>query len=391
MAAPRRLTLVTLAADLGVSRATVSNAYNRPDQLSAALRDRILARAIELGFAGPDPMARGLRRGRVGAIGVLVDQGLSYAFSDPATVLFLDGLAVEVQQDGYGLLLHAGPGGPADPTIVRHAVVDAWVVQSLPDGHPAVAAAAAGQRPMVVLDQPALPGVPRVSIDDEGAATAAVGHLTDLGHRRIALLTMPLRDDEHQGRADARRQQEAAYLVMRSRIAGAAAAAAAAGIDWSSVPVMECASNDPDAGARGAQELLAAADRPTGIFAFSDQLALGALRAAAADRVRVPQQLSVVGFDDSPPARSATPPLTTVGQPLRDRGRAVGALVRALLRGEPVGEPPPYPVHLRVRGSTGRVPAARPHGAVPTSGGTLAGQRDPRGPGCRGRPPLAAN
>lgn len=356
MTAQRRVTLVTLAADLGVSRATVSNAYNRPDQLSAALRERILARANELNFAGPDPMARGLRRGRVGAVGVLVDQGLSYAFSDPATVLFLDGLAVEVQQDGYGLLLHAGPGGPADPTFVRNAVVDAWVVQSLPDDHPAVTAAQAGRRPMVVLDQPALAGVPRVRIDDEAAAAQAVRHLLDLGHRRLGVLSMPLRSDGHQGWADLRRQQEATYLVMRRRLGGAAAEVAEIGATWAEVPVVECASNDPDAGALGAAELLRLPSRPSAIFAFSDQLALGVLRAAADAGIEVPGQLSVVGFDDSPPARAATPPLTTIVQPLRDRGRAVGTLVRALLRGETAAEPAPYPFHLEVRASTGPPP-----------------------------------
>src|SRR5919206_1174088 len=119
-----RLTLLTLAQDLGVSRAGVSNAHNRPDQLSPALRERILARAAELGFPGPDPMARGLRRGRVGAVGVLVDEGLSYAFSDPTAVLFLDGLARELEADGLGLLLHAAREGDDDLARVRDSAVD---------------------------------------------------------------------------------------------------------------------------------------------------------------------------------------------------------------------------------------------------------------------------
>src|SRR5215210_1724196 len=118
-----RVTLQTLADDLGVSRVTISNAFNKPDQLSAELRGRILARAEELGFAGPDPMARGLRRGRVSAVGVLVDEGLSYAFSDPTTVLFLDGLARELQLDGLGLLLHAAGAHDDDLRPIRDAAV----------------------------------------------------------------------------------------------------------------------------------------------------------------------------------------------------------------------------------------------------------------------------
>src|ERR671935_2203343 len=86
-------TLATIAEALGVSRATVSNAYNRPDQLSPALRERILATAQRLGYAGPDPAARGLRLRRTGTVGVLLGEELSYAFTDPAAALFLEGVA----------------------------------------------------------------------------------------------------------------------------------------------------------------------------------------------------------------------------------------------------------------------------------------------------------
>jgi DNA-binding LacI/PurR family transcriptional regulator len=355
-----RLTLLTLARDLGVSRATVSNAYNRPDQLSPALRARILARAAELGFVGPDPMARGLRRGRVGAVGVLVDEGLSHAFSDPTTVLLLDGLARELQVDGLGLLLHAGRAEGDALRPIRDAAVDAWVVLSLPDGHPAVSAVQARGRPVVVLDQPSLPALPMVGIDDAAGAEAAVRHLLGLGHRRLAVLAMPLQAGGREGRADRARQSETAYAVMRRRLAGAATAAAEAGLSWDRIPVIESAANDPDAGARAIADLLSAPDAPTAVFACSDQLALGVLWAARSVGLRVPDQLSVVGFDDSPPARIAEPPLTTVAQPLRERGQAVGTMVRALLAGEDVTGPARQPVQLVVRGSTGPVPPDRP-------------------------------
>jgi DNA-binding LacI/PurR family transcriptional regulator len=362
----RRLTLVTLARDLGVSAATVSNAYNRPDQLSPALRARILARAAELGFAGPDPMARGLRRGRVGAVGVLVDEGLSYAFSDPTAVLLLDGLARELEADGLGLLLHAAHAGE-DVARIRDAAVDAWVVQSLPEGSPAVDAAASRNRPLVVLDQPAVPGAPLVGIDDVAGASAAVAHLTGLGHRRIAVVTMPLLPDGRSGPADGARQEAVGYPVMRRRLAGAAAAAAAAGLAWARVPVLECTANAPMYAEDVLAPLLAGAETPTAVVALSDQLALGALRAASAAGLAVPGDLSVVGFDDSPAASAADPPLTTVAQPLRERGSEVGALVRALLRGEDVASPAPRPVHLVVRSST--APPGRPAGPVGRTGG----------------------
>src|SRR4051795_1381629 len=90
---PGKVTLVTVAKAVGVSPATVSNAYNRPRKLSPALRERILATARDLGYSGPDPAARSLRRGRAGSVGLLFGEALTYVFQDPGAVEFLRGLA----------------------------------------------------------------------------------------------------------------------------------------------------------------------------------------------------------------------------------------------------------------------------------------------------------
>ena len=87
----RKVTLQTIAEQLGVSRTTVSNAYNRPDQLAPELRERVLATAAELGYSGPDPAARRLRSGGREAIGLLFTESLGYAFNDPGAVRFLQG------------------------------------------------------------------------------------------------------------------------------------------------------------------------------------------------------------------------------------------------------------------------------------------------------------
>lgn len=349
-----RVTLQTLADEFGVSRATISNAFGRPDQLSPELRDRILARARELGFSGPDPLGRSLRRGRSGAVGVLIDQGLSYAFSDPALLVTLDRLSRELQAGGFGLLLHAGLGAPSQAQLVRSAVVDAWVVASLPTTSAATRAAAAQRRPVVVLSQPELPGVPVIGIDDEAGAALATRHLLELGHRRLGILTMALQADGYQGIAPAARQRRATYPVMARRLVGVRREVDGANLSWEAVPVVECAMNDVDTGALGTWELLDRASPPTAIVAFSDQLAIGALRAAHELGVTVPDDLSVVGFDDAPPAATAQPPLTTVAQPLGEIGKTTGRLVRAMVQGETVASPPSFPVELIVRKSTGR-------------------------------------
>src|SRR5215213_10904182 len=255
-----RVTLQTLAEDLRVSRVTISNAFNKPDQLSGELRERILSRAEELGFAGPDPLARGLRRGRVGAVGVLVDQGLSYAFADPAAVVQFDGLAAELSAGGCGMLLHSAEREHVD--LVRAAAVDAWIVASLPSDAPHLSAVQASRRPLVVLDQPELDGALRVGIDDAAGTALATRHVLELGHRRIAVVSTALRPDGYQGLADDRRHRWATYLVSARRLDGVRSEVEAAGLGWDQVPVVECARNDLDAGALGTWELLDRTDPP---------------------------------------------------------------------------------------------------------------------------------
>src|ERR671912_1118912 len=129
----RRTTLKEVAAEVGVSPATVSNAYNRPDQLSPELRERVLETARRLGYPGPDPVARSLRTRQAGAIGLIFTETLSYAFRDPAAVAFLEGLGLACESAGSGLLLvPAAPGDGTDARIVHRAAVDGFVVYSMP-------------------------------------------------------------------------------------------------------------------------------------------------------------------------------------------------------------------------------------------------------------------
>src|SRR5258708_38337841 len=105
--ARRRAPLASWAAELKVSRTTSSTAYNRPDQLSADLRERVLATAKRLGYAGPDPVARSLRTRRAGAVGLLLPEPLQFSFSDPAALDFVAGLAESCDEAGHGPLLVA--------------------------------------------------------------------------------------------------------------------------------------------------------------------------------------------------------------------------------------------------------------------------------------------
>ena len=351
----RRATLKEVAAEVGVSPATVSNAYNRPNQLSPELRERVLETARRLGYSGPDPMARGLRRRRAGAVGVLYENRLSYAFADPAEVLFLRGVSVATEEAGLGLLLLSGaPREERDPEAVGGAVVDGFVVYSMADDDPLVSAALDRRLPTVIVDEPRIEGLPFVGIDDEAAARVAAEHLTNLGHERFSVLSFLLTSGASSGIADLSRQRSTTYSLERSRLRGYATAIEAAGLSWSDVLVYECAENLPEEGHAAAQVLLLSEPRPTAILTLSDQLAFGAIQAAKELGLSVPEDLSIVGFDDVPEAARATPPLTTVYQPHMEKGLRAGQILISQLREEELPSPEFLPTRLVVRGSTAR-------------------------------------
>lgn len=324
----RPATLASLAAELGVSRTTVSNAYNRPDQLSPELRERVLEAARRVGYPGPDPVARSLRTRQAGAVGLLLTEALSYAFRDPAAIGFLEGLAMACEEAGQGLLLvPASPEADAQETAaaVHRAGVDGFVVYSVPDDDPNLAAVLQRPLPTVVCDQPHVSGVDHVGIDDRKAMAGLGAHLISLGHRRIGVVCMRLGRDRHDGFVDARRQRTASFHVQRSRLAGLSDAFGAVLLDWDAVPVVERFDHTMSSGASAAAELLDRDPDLTAIVCTSDILALGALTEVRRRSLRVPDDVTVTGFDGVPEAERAG--LTTVSQPVLEKGRAAGRLL----------------------------------------------------------------
>ena len=318
-----RVTLQTIADALGVSRTTVSNAYNRPDQLAPDLRERILARARELDYAGPDPAARRLRSGRREAFGLLFTDDLGYAFTDPAAVLLLQGVARVVEDAGTALLIVPTGERHAPRELIRNAVVDGFCAYSFWDDHPALAAVLERRLNLVVVDEPYLPEHHFVGIDDRGGARDLARHVVGLGHRRVGILADRLAGDGFVGFADERRLAAATYRVTRERIAGYLEGGVA--LDAATVAVQS--GNSRDHGRAGAHALMDRAPDLTAVLATTDQLALGALDALRARGLDVPERVSLTGFDDVPEAAAADPPLTTVRQPLLRKGEEAGRLL----------------------------------------------------------------
>ena len=188
--AERRVRLRDVAERAGVSVGSASQAFGRPELVSDDVRERVLAAADELGYPGPDPAARSLRTGRAGAIGLIFSERLAYQFTDPASPPFLRGVSLAIQKAPTGLLLIPDSRQRDEATrLVREAVVDGFIVYSVPQNDPRVEAALARRLPVVTVDQPRGAETPFVGIDDRAAARSAAEHLRGLGHERVAVLS----------------------------------------------------------------------------------------------------------------------------------------------------------------------------------------------------------
>jgi DNA-binding LacI/PurR family transcriptional regulator len=343
----RKVTLRDVAAQAGVSIGTASNAFNRPELLSDAMRERVVREAQRLGYAGPDPAARRLRTGRTGALGLIFTDRLPFAFDDQAAVVFLRGVAGALEESGAGLLLiPTSPTREEGARVVRGAAVDGFVVYSTPTGDPRLIAALERGLPTVTVDQPLDVPTTWIGIDDRGAAAAAARHLAELGHERVAVVGFPefaIDDDS------------LPYDVTHARLAGYRDGLGAA---WDERLFVRALGNRPETGAQALGELMDGDAPPTAILAMSDALAAGVLLAAAERGIDVPGRLSVVGFDDAPLAALTDPPLTTIAQPTEEKGRLAARALLAALEAMPAPEPERtvLPAELVVRASTGPGP-----------------------------------
>ncbi len=309
----------------------MSNAYNRPDQLSPELRERVLNAAKELGYSGPDPVARSLRTRRADTIGLLLDQPLSYSFRDPAAVDFVAGLANACDAAGRALLIVPAapehePGAAAD--VVNKASVDGFVAYSVAEDDPYLDAAMERHLPLVVCDQPAgIEGTVRIGIDDHAAMLGLAGIVLGLGHRRIGVLAMRLGENRRDGITTLDAALASRYSVQRDRIQAIADAAAQQPHEVA-LTIIETASHTREAGARAARAAFEQDPGITALLCTTDVLALGAMTWAAEHGIGIPDDLSVTGFDGTADAMQAD--LTTVVQPSEEKGQRAGEILMAL-------------------------------------------------------------
>jgi DNA-binding LacI/PurR family transcriptional regulator len=341
MASPtgsRRVTLAQVAELAGVSVMTASYTYNRPDRVSDQARAKVLAAAAQLGYSGPDPSARSLRRGSTRMLGVVMGEHLRYAFEDPQAASFLAGIADVCADQGYGMTILPITGAADDVARITDAAVDGFIIWTTSDDDPILGAVQAMKRPAVVHGGPAVSGIGLVSIDNRAAARE-VGTVAFAGAEHPAVVSFPLSRDRVSTITTGADITDVLFPVTRERLQGYREAAESTGVAWQEVTVAVCARNDTAEAERITAALLASAEPPDAIAVMSDQLAAGVIQAIRAAGRTIPGDVAVTGWDDAPAAAQLG--LTTVAQSLRDQGTACA---HAALGHQPTAHPPPWSI-----------------------------------------------
>ncbi|MCA0974655.1 LacI family DNA-binding transcriptional regulator [Halomonas denitrificans] len=333
----RPITLKDLAQRLKVSTATVSNAFNRPDQLSRALREHILAEARRLGYPGPDARARSLRTGQSRIVAVVLAETLTYSLNDAVSSELLSGVTEVLDAHGHTLLLLSGrqAGSPRQADALCHpgsaSMADGFIVYGLMPGDRLINELPA-QRPLVGVDFH-IDARPTVHVDNEQACYAIARHALTHAPQRAAIVSLRLTVEPHNGRVS----QEQDYLsadhtITRARLDGFQRALSEQGIAPDDVPVWNIDENVHAVCAPVIAEILdlPAEQRPDLLLCMSDRIALTALTLAEQRGIRVPQDLRLTGFDGIEEGQYRAPRLTTVRQNSIEKGRVAARMVLGL-------------------------------------------------------------
>lgn len=327
-------TIYDIAKHVGVSAGTVSRALSRPEKVLPATRKRIEQAAAALGYV-PNTVARTLKTQRSSKILVTVPD-----IANPFFAQILQGAEEAAQAADYAVLLgdtqHQPDREERYAQMLPRNEADGLIVlgHRLPPTAQEIVRQLGANAPVVNGSEfdPAL-GIPSVHIDNAAAARTAMEHLYGLGHERIAVIGGPPDNPLHQQRL------EGARIAARAR--GRLRQLTIVPGDFS-----------VESGYAAAKRLLGQAAAPTAAFCFSDQMALGMLAACRDLGIRVPEDFSIVGFDDLASSRYLNPPLTTISQPMREIGMRAVKLLLAIIEGVDVPHQQTLDFSLMLRGST---------------------------------------
>lgn len=325
----KRPTIKDIAEKSGYSKTAVSFAFNDPSRISVKARQQILEVADRLGYI-PDPMARNFSLHKHMSVGFLLPQDVAYSLGNPYISGVVEGIGIICQKHGYTLTLIP----PLEGSIVqavRTASVDGLVALGMKVGMDIVDILNTRKMPYVTIDGMPSASMPSVNIKDTDAAYQMMEMVMNAGHRDIAIVSLT---------TDAfSRDADTEDSVPRQRIRGYAKALRSVGLDINDTNhirlfVSECTFQDGMDMGRKISEL---PNLPTCVVAMSDIVAIGCICAFKEKGIKVPEDISVVGFDNDIEARFISPGLTTIDQPALEKGAMAAEALFRMINGEELG------------------------------------------------------
>ncbi|KFI61994.1 LacI family DNA-binding transcriptional regulator [Bifidobacterium cuniculi] len=335
-----KVTIFDVAKASGVSSSAVSYALNGKPGVSDATRAKVLKVARELGWK-PNGAAQALAQSKTRRIGLVLGYDPQLLAVEPYMMSLISGLGAELEKQDYSLLVRLSMDGDEEEGIIQDWIatgnVDALLLLNLEIGDPRIDLMKHNpQMPTLALADASLTaGLPTLTSDDAGAVGIAVQYLYDLGHRRIARVAGP-EELGHSYIRDAAFSQITTELGMRYR----------------------CLHTDytPEAGADATKRLLSVSSAPTAIIYDNDVMALAGESQAAVLGVKVPDELSIMSWDDSFMCEAAHPGITALHRDIVGSGRMAAQLMLKLINGEEVGVEEESPYALKERESTAPAP-----------------------------------
>lgn len=325
--ADKKWTLKSIAAHLGVSNATVSNAFNRPDQLSKAKREEILAACHELGYFGPNKAARSLRKGTFNIVALVLPDSVEYMVSDPVASSFMRGVAKVLEPQGINLLLFSGNAESVNDIVD---FVDGFICYGRPRNTKLITHLEALSKHVVTVDFE-LDNKASVNINNHEAAytvakQAFASFETASDDIETAILGLRLLDTELICRVYDHHLPELNTSIAHQRLAGFREAINELGL----VIADDKTWNIPESSERyariAAKEALNTSPRPNVLLCMSDLIALAAAREAQAQGINIPEELKIVGFDGIDEAALFQPSITTIHQNSENKGQQAAEL-----------------------------------------------------------------
>lgn len=307
-------TLDEVAKRAGVSRSTVSRVINNHPNVSAATRARVEAAIAKYSYR-PHAVARSLATNRTHIVGMVVPESVTKLFTDPYFPLMLRGATEACNRRGYHLILSLFTASVASSEmhdrVARTGYLDGVIAANASLDDKLIPRLFEEGLPFVNIGRHPDDRVNYVDVDNTGGARMATEHLIRLGHKRIATICGPLDMTPAQDRLNGYRDVMSTHRLPVSE-------------GW----IVE--GDFTEAGGRAAMMQLLP-EEPTAVFAASDSMAIGAIKAIRAARLQVPDDIAIVGFDDIPSALTIDPELTTVRQPIERIGQlAVETLIHVI-------------------------------------------------------------